>query len=183
MCLQLYTVAKDGAVGVWECSMTSSDMRTHIREWGRLKQKTRRRRRREREERNLDEEEDGVAVSEEEEGEGEREEKEEGEGEREEEGEGEGEREEQEDGEAEEEEEDEKSEEKDEVSEMEEEHLGRTHRNRESSPEEGILWCYLLSQMSVLISRCAGPVARSRNICGWSLIHKLVNTSHYCDLA
>ncbi|CAI8016870.1 Periodic tryptophan protein 2 homolog [Geodia barretti] len=126
--LSLYTVARDGAVGVWDCSMTLSDMRTHTREWARLKQKTRRRRRREREERSLDEEEDGVAVSEEEE------------------------------------EEDEKSEEKDDVSEMEEEHLGRTHRNGEGPPE-------------------GGPVARSKNICGWSLTHKLVDVSHYCDLA
>ena len=30
--MQLYTVAKDGAVGVWECNMSLADVQTHLRE-------------------------------------------------------------------------------------------------------------------------------------------------------
>ena len=37
--LQLYTVAKDGAVVMWECSMNLEDVKTHIRGCGKLRRR------------------------------------------------------------------------------------------------------------------------------------------------
>ena len=110
--LQLYTVAKDGAVAVWNCSMNLEDMKSHIRECAKLRRRGWRRKKLEREEKmrvvcrdDIVEQEEGEMVDEEEseegEGEGEGEEEGEGEGEGEEEGEGEGEGEEEGEGEGE----------------------------------------------------------------------------------
>ena len=73
--LQLYTVAKDGAVAVWNCSMNLEDMKSHIRECAKLRRRRWRRRKLELEgkmgEDDIVEQEEGEMVDESEEAEGE----------------------------------------------------------------------------------------------------------------